>query len=156
MQLIFLAFIIIPIIEMVILIEVGALIGALPTVGLVLLTAIIGVWLLRMEGLATFNRVQQKLNAGQIPETELLEGIMLLVGGALLLTPGFFTDTIGFVCLIPFFRRPLAGYLIRRWVIRFKTQGFQQYQQPNSKVMEGEFTDLSDGKKNPPNQIPPQ
>ncbi len=112
-------FIIVPILEMIILIEVGGIIGALPTVALVVLTATVGIWLLRMQGIATLNRVQQKLQSGQIPETELLEGVMLLVGGALLLTPGFVTDAIGFICLLPGPRRPLARWIIRQSV--FKT-----------------------------------
>ena len=110
---------------MFILIEVGGAIGVFPTVGLVVLTAICGVWLLRLEGIATLTRVQEKLRNGEIPETELLEGIMLIIGGALLLTPGFATDTIGFVCLIPGLRRPLAARIIRSTAFRnfhFHTQ----------------------------------
>ena len=106
-------FFIIPLVEMIILIEVGGMIGPLPTVGLVVLTAICGVWLLRLEGVATLSRVQGKLQRGEIPESELLEGIMLIIGGALLLTPGFATDIIGFVCLLPGLRRPLAARIIR-------------------------------------------
>ena len=98
---------------MVILLEVGALIGALPTIGLVIMTAITGVWLLRLEGIATLQRVQDKLYRGETPGTELLEGIMLIFGGALLLTPGFATDAAGFICLIPGLRRPLASRIIR-------------------------------------------
>ncbi len=110
-------FIIVPIIEMAILIEVGSQIGALPTIGLVVLTATLGIWLLRLEGLATFNRLQGRLARGEIPETELLEGIMLLIGGALLLTPGFVTDAIGFCCLLPGLRRPIAGWMISRGIL---------------------------------------
>ena len=98
---------------MLILIEVGGIIGALPTVGLVVLTAVVGVWLLRLEGISTLNRVQQKLAEGELPETELLEGVMLIIGGALLLTPGFATDFMGFVCLIPGLRRPIAARIIQ-------------------------------------------
>ena len=112
------AFITIPLVEMIILIEVGGLIGAIPTVGLVVLTATIGLWLLKLEGIATLARVQEKLNQGQIPETELLEGIMLLVGGALLLTPGFITDAMGFTCLLPGLRRPIARWIIRQGVLK--------------------------------------
>ena len=111
-------FITVPLIEMVVLIQVGGLIGAIPTVALVVLTATIGIWLLKLEGLATLARVQEKLDQGQIPGTELLEGIMLLVGGALLLTPGFITDVMGFTCLLPGLRRPLARWIIRRGVLR--------------------------------------
>jgi UPF0716 protein FxsA len=87
-------------------------------VALVVLTATLGIWLLKLEGLATLARVQEKLDQGQIPETELLEGIMLLVGGALLLTPGFITDAMGFTCLLPGLRRPLARWIIHRGVLR--------------------------------------
>jgi UPF0716 protein FxsA len=111
-------FITVPLIEMVVLIQVGGVIGVIPTVALVVLTATLGIWLLKLEGLATLARVQQKLDQGQIPETELLEGIMLLVGGALLLTPGFITDAMGFTCLLPGLRRPLARWIIRRGVLR--------------------------------------
>lgn len=111
------AFIVVPIVEMVILIEVGGIIGALPTVGLVVLTATLGIWLLRLEGMATLARVQARLDRGELPETELLEGIMLLVGGALLLTPGFVTDAVGFACILPGLRRPIARWIIRRGVL---------------------------------------
>ena len=112
-----LLFITIPIFEMYLLIVVGSQIGALPTIGLVVLTATIGLWLLRMEGFATMMRLQERLNQGEIPGQELLEGVMLLIGGALLLTPGFFTDGLGFVCLLPGLRKPLARWLISRGVI---------------------------------------
>ncbi len=112
---------------MIILIQVGGIIGALPTVGLVVLTAVVGVWLLRLEGFATLTRVQDKLNRGEIPETELLEGIMLIFGGALLLTPGFFTDFIGFVCLLPGLRRPLAARIINSAGFRTFHAGGSQF-----------------------------
>ncbi len=105
-------FLAIPILEMVILIQVGSLIGVFPTILMVVFTAVVGVWLLRLEGTATLMRVQEKLAAGEIPGAELLEGVMFIIGGALLLTPGFATDFIGFVCLIPGLRRPLAQKII--------------------------------------------
>ncbi len=118
MRIALIIFIAVPLIEMIILIQVGGLIGAIPTVALVVLTATLGIWLLKLEGLATLARVQEKLDQGQIPETELLEGIMLLVGGALLLTPGFITDAMGFICLLPGLRRPLARWIIHRGLLR--------------------------------------
>ena len=84
MRLLFLMFVAVPILEMIILIKVGGLIGAIPTIAMVVLTATVGIWLLKLEGLATLRRVQEKMATGQLPETELLEGIMLIVGGALL------------------------------------------------------------------------
>jgi UPF0716 protein FxsA len=119
-----LIFFAVPVIEMLILIEVGSAIGTLPTIGLVVLTAVVGVWLLRMEGLATINRVQHKLSQGIMPDTELLEGVMLIIGGALLLTPGFATDFCGFICLLPGLRRPLAAHII-------ETASFQRFHAHN-------------------------
>ncbi|MDA9315921.1 FxsA family protein, partial [Pseudomonadales bacterium] len=112
MRFLLLFFIGIPILEMIVLIKVGGMIGAIPTVGLVVLTATIGVWLLKREGLATLTRLQQKIARGELPGKELLEGVMLIIGGALLLTPGFVTDAIGFVCLIPWLRQPVAAWLL--------------------------------------------
>ena len=83
-------FLIVPIIEIYLLIQVGGLIGVIPTIGLVVLTAVIGAALLRVQGLQTYLRFNQALNAGRLPATEILEGVALLIGGALLLTPGFF------------------------------------------------------------------
>ena len=144
-------FIGVPIVEMFILIEVGGLIGALPTIGLVVLTATIGVWLLRLEGLATMRRVQERIARAELPETELLEGAMLLVGGALLLTPGFVTDAIGFVCLVPMLRRPVARYLLARVVSRVTVIGGPGFGQrrPQDGSIDGEFTVHPNGASQP-------
>lgn len=114
MRLFPLLFIILPIAEMWLLIEVGAEIGALNTIVLVLLTAVIGFALLRQQGLATLARAQQRMAEGQIPAAEMAEGICLAVGGALLLTPGFITDVFGFVCLLPGLRKLLIGGVLKR------------------------------------------
>jgi len=111
------AFIIVPIVEMVILIEVGAIIGALATVGLVLLTAVIGAAMLRQQGASTLLRANQRMNSGELPAQEMAEGILLAVGGALLMTPGFVTDAFGFACLIPFTRQWMAGRLMNRMMV---------------------------------------
>jgi UPF0716 protein FxsA len=145
MRFLLLIFIVVPIIEMMVLIEVGSLIGTLPTIGLVVLTAAVGVWLLRLEGMLTLRRFQEKLSRGELPETELLEGIMLLVGGALLLTPGFVTDAIGFTCLIPFLRRPIARWIITRGIMRAIRSGQPHNKRPfdpptsDTKIINGEF-----------------
>ena len=90
-------FLVIPIIEVYLLIEVGGIIGAGWTILLIVLTAIIGVNLLRQQGVSTLMRANQAMSQGQIPAMEMMEGIFLAVGGALLITPGFFTDAIGFI-----------------------------------------------------------
>lgn len=139
---------------MIILIEVGGAIGPLPTVGLVILTAICGVWLLRLEGIATLTRVQEKLQRGEIPESELLEGIMLIIGGALLLTPGFATDIVGFVCLIPGLRRPLAARIIRstsfsqfQMHTHFQGGGFRNPDGQPGNTIDGEFVSESNNEQ---------
>jgi UPF0716 protein FxsA len=113
MKYLLLLFIIMPVMEMWILIEVGSRIGAVPTIGLVLLTAVIGLALLRQQGFSTLLKVNQKMESGEIPAQEMLEGIFLAVGGALLLTPGFVTDAVGFACLIPWSRR----WLVKRVIV---------------------------------------
>lgn len=108
-----LLFIVMPILEMWLLITVGREIGALPTIGLVLLTAVVGLALLRRQGLSTVMRAQRKMETGEVPVGEMVEGIFLAVGGALLLTPGFITDAFGFACLIPGLRQLLLGRILR-------------------------------------------
>jgi UPF0716 protein FxsA len=113
----FVLFIVIPILEMWLLITVGSHIGALPTIGLVFLTAIIGVTLLRQQGVSTLVRANQRMRSGEIPATEMGEGIFLAVGGALLLTPGFITDAVGFACLIPGIRKWLLRRILKRMTV---------------------------------------
>jgi UPF0716 protein FxsA len=108
-------FLAIPIIEIFLLIKVAGIIDWLPTIALIVLTAVIGASLLRTQGSQTYMRFNQALNEGRVPANEILEGVALLVGGALLLTPGFFTDLIGFICLLPFTRRPIATFLVNRF-----------------------------------------
>ena len=115
MRFLFALFIAIPILEMVVLIQVGQQIGALWTIVLVLLTAFIGINLLRYQGLSTLSRATWRMQSGQIPAQEMLEGILLAMGGALLLTPGFVTDTIGFLLLLPFTRQFFASRLMGRF-----------------------------------------
>lgn len=98
----------IPLIEIYLLISVGRVIGAGPTILAVIATAVAGTWLLRIQGLGTLARVQAATRSGQLPAAELVEGLILLVAGVLLLTPGFFTDTCGFLLLIPAFRQRVA------------------------------------------------
>ena len=129
-------FIVVPLLEMFILIKVGNAIGAISTVFLVVLTATIGITLLKYEGLATLTRLRQKLNIRERPDTELVEGIMLLVGGALLLIPGFVTDLIGFSCLISRTRRPIAVWLVRK-VTAHHERASRQGDKP--RIIEGEY-----------------
>ena len=115
-RLVFLLFVTVPLLEIYLLIQIGSRIGALYTVGLVILTAILGVALLRLQGLVTLARVRHSLDQGRIPAVTLVEGLVLLVAGALLLTPGFFTDALGFLCLVPSLRNRLAKALLKRLI----------------------------------------
>jgi UPF0716 protein FxsA len=137
-QTLFLVVLIIPFAEIYLLIQVGAIIGAFPTILLVVFTAVLGAWLLKQQGFATFQRFQESLAQGVIPAYEMIEGPIILVGGALLLTPGFITDIIGFACLIPKLRRKIAQYVIENHLIQAGAH-FQQAKAAENNVLEGEF-----------------
>jgi UPF0716 protein FxsA len=137
-QSIFLIVLLIPFVEIYLLLKVGGIIGALPTIFLVVFTAALGAWLLRQQGFATFQRLQANLAQGTIPAYEMIEGPIILVGGLLLLTPGFITDILGFACLIPQLRRKIAQYIIENHLVQ--AGGHFQWGKPKEKdALEGEF-----------------
>ena len=142
MRLVFLLFIIMPIVEMVLLIQVGSVIGAWYTVGLVLLTAVIGVNLLKRQGLSTLLRAQQKAQQGALPVSEIGEGLLLAVAGALLLTPGFVTDAIGFALLTPGLRSQLAKLVAARMIVSGTQFSHTTY---SSQSRSDRFDDAIDG-----------
>ncbi len=113
-QILLLLFLLIPILEIYLLIEIGGILGTPTTVFLVVFTAVLGALLLRHQGLYTLNRARTGMARGELPTMAMAEGVVLLISGALLLTPGFFTDTIGFLGLVPFVRRGLIRAFIRR------------------------------------------
>ena len=119
------------------LISIGNVIGALSTIGLVVLTALLGAWMLRKQSITAFRRVKNALDEGKPPARELLEGIILLIGGALLLTPGFVTDALGFVCLLPPTRRWLLTQLMRRILTRYSANIATPAS--GSRIIEGEW-----------------
>ncbi|GMR01217.1 MAG: membrane protein FxsA [Gammaproteobacteria bacterium] len=125
-----LLFIIIPLIELYVIIAVGEEIGAFWTVILVLLTAVIGVNLLRIQGMSTLMRAQRNMAQGAVPAMEMMEGIALAVAGVLLITPGFITDSIGFLCLIPASRRAIIRYIMARATVHTSFGGQSTQWQP--------------------------
>lgn len=137
-QIIFIIVLIIPFAEIYLLLQVGGIIGALPTIFLVVFTAVLGSWLLKQQGFATLQRFQASLAQGVLPAQEMLEGVLILLGGALLLTPGFITDMIGFVCLVPQLRAKVAHYVIENKMIQ-TIHPFQQAKAAEKDVLEGEF-----------------
>ncbi|ENM3756640.1 FxsA family protein [Vibrio cholerae] len=141
-------FIAVPVIEIALFIQVGGVLGVWPTIALVLLTAIVGASLVRSQGLQTLLTVQQRLAQGQLPAQQILEGVMLAVAGVLLLTPGFFTDILGMLVLLPAPRAYLAKQLMSRVMvgnIHASGAGFEQPNpfhdraNPNGTTYEGEF-----------------
>lgn len=163
MRLLFIIFVVVPIVEILLLLEVSDRIGGLNTVLAVVLTAFIGINMLKHQGISTLFRAKQRMSNGQIPAQEIIEGLFLAFGGALLLTPGFITDAVGFMCLIGPSRRLMARYLISdgRWSRMFPGQVFfhgpsaGRANHPKSDIFEGEFTrdganeDKLEHKKNP-------
>ncbi len=113
----FALFLLIPILEIYLLIQVGEVIGAWPTVLLVVLTAVLGAFLLRHQGIYTLNKVQTAMARGELPTMAMMEGVMLILCGALLLTPGFFTDALGFLGLVPPLRQAAIRALLARGVV---------------------------------------
>ena len=103
-----------PIVEIFLLIQVGSAIGALATIAIVIATAMLGTWMLRRQGIATATLACARLASGEIPAFQMLEGLALGIGGALLLTPGFVTDAIGFACLLPPTRHLLIKAISKR------------------------------------------
>lgn len=137
-------FILVPLGEIFLLIEIGQVIGALATIALCLLTAGLGAALLRQQGMQTLARARQNLDRGMAPAMELLEGVALLVGGALLLTPGFATDVLGFVCLLPPTRHALVRLALSRLEVQYGPAGPPPGQGPRRgpdqpDVIEGEY-----------------
>ncbi len=106
-------FIVIPIAELLLILKVADLIGGWTTLLLVILTAFIGLTVLKRQGARTMNRAQSRLQSGQLPAQEVVEGMMLVFAGAMLISPGFITDTIGVILLMAPLRRRLAGKLMR-------------------------------------------
>jgi UPF0716 protein FxsA len=127
----------VPLVELYVLIKIGAVIGALPTLGLIILTAIVGAALLRQQGLVTLNRFRTALDEGYLPAMEIVEGVALLIGGVLLLTPGFVTDAVGFLLLLPITRKAMLKAAVKR-------SRFTQNPPVKGRVIEGEIVDKRD------------
>jgi len=111
----FLVFIIVPLVELFILLKIGSHIGALNTLLLVVLTALLGTLLVRLEGLRTLRQIQSSLSQGQIPAEELIDGVLIFAGGILLLTPGVLTDLCALILLFPYTRMHFKRWLRRRF-----------------------------------------
>ena len=129
-------FVLLPLLELFVLIQVGAQIGAVLTIGLVLFTSALGLALLRQQGYSTLMRAREKAAQGQIPAEEMLGGVFVALGGLLLLFPGFITDVIGLCCLVPPLRRLFLKGLLSRWLV---VGGVSGARRDGGRVIEGEF-----------------
>ncbi|HDM8056718.1 FxsA family protein [Vibrio harveyi] len=159
-----LAFIFVPIIEIGLFIQVGGFLGLWPTIALVLITAFVGASLVRSQGIQTLMSVQGRLEQGELPAQQIFEGVMLAVAGVLLLTPGFMTDALGMLVLLPAPRAAIAKYLMSKMVVKtvngggFSSQGpFEQdpfrrdpfnSQSDNGNTFEGEYERKDDNDRN--------
>lgn len=144
----FLALVAVPIIEIALFIEVGGWLGTWPTIGIVILTALIGSVLLRQQGLKALGDIQGRLMAGDDPGKLLADGAMILVSGVLLLTPGFFTDAIGFLLLIPGVRAALYRWGKANFKMKVRTaasasQSGPDWNRPGGQTVDGDFEDIT-------------
>lgn len=110
-----LLFVVVPAVELVLLIEIGGRIGTLATLALIVVTGIVGASLARRQGVGVIRVIQEEMNSGRLPTESLVDAAFILVAGALLVTPGILTDAVGFLCLVPAFRRHARHVLRRRF-----------------------------------------
>ena len=149
----FLLFAILPIVEITVLINVGEQIGGWNTVAIVIITALAGSYLVRQQGLSTLLHAQQKMQTGSIPGQELAEGLLLVIAGVLLVTPGFITDGLGFLFCLPMTRPAIAKSLLKQLSVQVVNQSqngpfnTQQRQSSNDYIIEGEFERKDDDVK---------
>jgi len=152
----FLAFLAVPLIEIALFIQVGGLIGLWPTLGIVVLTAILGTFLVKTQGAMAMNNLRSSFSRLEDPSEPLAHGAMILVSGALLLTPGFFTDGVGFALLMPPVRSAVFGYLRKRVTVQHFEMGAQPHEpRPtpgDDSVIDAEYTEVEAPKS--PNHRP--
>ena len=143
------AFIGVPLIEIAVFVEVGGALGLWPTLGLVVLTAVLGTWQLRAQGLATLLSARNQVERGALPTRELFDGACLLVAGALLLTPGFVTDGVGFFLFLRPVRDILLGLLARHVQAHAQTRVFVDGEEvspggPDGPIIDGDYRDVTE------------
>lgn len=151
------AFIGVPLVEIAVFVQIGGWIGLWPTLVLVVLTAVLGTWQLRAQGLATLLRARDQVDRGALPARELFDGACLLVAGALLLTPGFVTDGVGFLLFLPPVRDTLRQFLARYVQASMAARSSSGGVGPESArgpIIDGEFRDVTDAA--PPERRPGQ
>lgn len=140
-RLLALALLVVPIVEIAVIVQVGHLIGFWPTVALLLLESALGAWLVKREGARAWRALQGAVRTGHLPGRELTDAALVLVGGTLLLTPGFVTDVVGFLFVLPF-TRPVARRLVQRYVAQRAVGGVARTRSSRTgAVVPGEVVD---------------
>ncbi|CAH9054787.1 hypothetical protein PSECIP111951_04138 [Pseudoalteromonas holothuriae] len=126
-RILFVLFIVVPIIEIALLIQVSDVIGGVATIALVILTAIFGAKLVKQQGLSAYSNVQGQMSQGQMPAAELFTGLCVIIAGVLLMTPGIMTDVLGFMLLTPVIRTRLAKALMKQVTVKMQTSMNQSH-----------------------------
>ena len=144
----FLAFLMVPIIEIALFIQVGGAIGLLPTLAIVVITAILGTWLVRTQGMMALGQLRGSFERLSDPTEPLAHGAMILFAGALLLTPGFFTDAVGFLLLVPSVRSRAFAYLRSRMTVASFQMGANHsygthHRSAQDDVIDGDFEEVT-------------
>lgn len=144
----FLLFVAVPLIEIALFIQVGDILGLWNTLAIVIATAFLGTWLVRTQGAAALNQVRGSFSQMQDPSEPLANGAMIIFAGALLLTPGFFTDSVGFLLLFPPFRAAAFKYAKSRINVQTFSTGTPPHPQQNQSenVIDGEYSEISPDK----------
>ncbi len=149
----------VPTLEVFVFIEIGGQIGLFNTVSIICITAIIGTYLLRRQGLSVLNRVQHSLSKNELPVKEIVDGVFLLIAGILLLTPGFVTDGIGFILFVPLIRLLLGQYFLiylskkghnQPWDNTNQNESQQHFNtnsNQNDTIIDGNFEEIDDEQK---------
>lgn len=139
----FLAFLLVPLIEIALFIQIGGAIGLWPTLAIVILTAVLGTWLVRTQGLMAMGQLRSSFSELRDPSEPLAHGAMILVAGALLLTPGFFTDAVGFLLLTPPVRMAVYRYVRARVKVQHFEMGPGPHDRPaRDDIIDGEFEEV--------------
>jgi UPF0716 protein FxsA len=118
-----LLFTIVPLVELFLLVKLGTVVGVGPTVALVIFTGVLGAWLARQQGLGVLRRLSEDLAEGRLPAEALIDGLLILIAGAVLLTPGLLTDALGFLLLVPQSRAVVHRAAVARFKRRFERAG---------------------------------
>lgn len=158
MPALFLLFVAMPIIEISLLIQVGGAIGGWNTIAIVIVTAFLGAHFVRREGLSTLQSAQRKMQQNQLPGNEMIDGLMLVVAGVLLVTPGFITDIFGFLLVLPGSRHLIRKLVVKHMKVRVVTASNQQFygqsthrdpfnptsSNDNGDIIDGEYSDKTE------------